>query len=227
MADRPILFSAPMIRALLDGRKTQTRRVLKPQPIVEPNGAWRWEGRNGGFVGAMGTHVDDGFPESAKDFSRFQPGDRLWVKETYSGPHRMGDIPPRDWSHDLPIHYWADSNPKSGDWGRPKPSIHMPRWASRLTLVVTDVRVERLQDISEADAIAEGVRRNPHGNGDQWIDYPEGSSAVGWIDPRDSFRSLWDGLNAARGFGWGANPWVVALTFTVHRCNIDQMEVGQ
>lgn len=91
----------------------------------------------------------------------------------------------------------------------------MLRWASRLTLVVTDVRVQRVQEISEEDAIAEGVFESDVNM------YPELGTA------QHHFQDLWDSLNAKRGFGWSENPWVVATTFTVHKCNIDQMEDTQ
>lgn len=216
MTDRPILFSGPMVRALLDGRKTQTRRVLKPQPgegasfFVSGRGKhiWDWPG--------LGVGTDDG-RELPKRIYRV--GDRLWVRETW--------LPLDGHSNwDLRVSYAADCQQKhfadgeyDSSWNWPKaaktgdvPSIHMPRWASRLTLVVTDARVERLQDISEADAKAEG----PH----QHEDWPEEYHAS-W---RGAFHALWDSLNEKRGFGWDQNPWVAALTFTVHQTNIDAME---
>jgi hypothetical protein len=117
--------------------------------------------------------------------------------------------------------YRATDNPNSYSW---RPGIHMPRWASRLTLTVLDVRVQRLQDISEEDAIAEGIGSNPVQEG-TWIDYPERTSAAGWSDPRKSFRSLWDSINGRReGASWNDNPWVVALSFCVERKNIDAVE---
>lgn len=228
MADRQIRFTAPEIRALLDGRKTQTRLVLKPQPIVEPNGAWRWEGRNGGFVGAMGTHVDEGFPESAKAWCCYQPGDRLWARETwgvgtqpcpYTGWRDGIEYRADGVDDDAPPLYdiipdGVDADSIRSGW---RPSIQMPRWASRLTLIVTDVRVQRVQDISEADAIAEGV----------WPG-EQPPTVIGRVYsptmPVHLFGALWDHLNASRGYGWDANPWVCAVSFQVHRCNIDAME---
>lgn len=177
MTDHPILFSGPMIRALLDGRKTQTRRVLK-------------EDVSGYFCPP-----------------KIRRGDRLWVRET----HGFEAI---DTARGVKVKYRASNGlalpPESG-W---KPSIHMPRWASRLTLTVTDVRVQRLQDISEEDAKAEGV-----GSIESHIPGFESVTCV------QSFQKLWDGLNADRGFGWDVNPWVAAYTFTTHPQNID-MEAG-
>lgn len=174
MKERPILFSAPMVRALLDGRKTQTRRVVKPQPTATREEAIRTYGKGGTFIleaGFFGVRCPYG-----------QLGDRLWVRETWGA------------CAGSPV-YRADDNATCPDGGRWKPSIHMPRWASRITLEVTGVRVERLQDISEEDAIAEGV---PEQRGDPW-----------------AFQCLWDSINGARErCSWAANPWVWAITFS-------------
>lgn len=175
MADRPILFSAPMVKALLDGRKTQTRRILKPQPI--------------GF---------DWYDLKCKP--RFKVGDRLWVRETWNNAIGSSDEP-----------YFKATVAEDTDWTAEeranlvwRPSIFMPRWASRLTLTVTDVRVERLQDISEEDAIAEGVPA-----GLEHIHGPGG------------YRDIWETINGAGS--WAANPWVVAITFDVLNQNIDEV----
>lgn len=201
MADRPIIFSGPMVRAILDGRKTQTRRVLKDQPgerdraFKMDDGSWHQSAHDGTWMTPLKV------PYAA--------GDRLWVREAWK-PHsiyadrRPSDIPPST------IFYAADEKyaPSNTPW---RPSIYMPRWASRLTLTVTDVRVQRLQDISPGDAKAEGVAS-------QLVDHggvgPEGSY-------RDNFRKLWNELNEKRGYGWDVNPWVVAITFTAEQRNID------
>lgn len=214
MADKPILFSAPMVRALLDGTKTQTRRILKPQP---PEGFDRMLG----YVGVSCTKVvfadtDEATFEAA---IRISVGDRIWVKETHSivprTAYRMSEgvpqmLRPND-NHDAAVYRegWERSQP-----GRWRPSIHMPRWASRLTLIVTDVRVERLQDISEEDAAAEG-----------WP-APENRARTGIAEIRDAYpigwyAALWDTINGPGA--WEADPWVVAYTFTVMRGNIDQI----
>jgi hypothetical protein len=190
MTDRGILFSATMVRALLDGRKTQTRRILRPPYGTleyRPDGTWR--------------------PICTKFF----PGDRLYVREAFS--YEAMDI---DRNGFMPPWYWADGNPTSGDFTRPKPSIHMPRWASRLTLTVTDVRVQRLKDISETDAEAEGV--NPCLCGHQCPDGEHGGCCA-MYDPVEAYRSLWNSLHGPDA--WDANPWVCAVTFTVRRGNID------
>lgn len=206
MTDRPIIFSAPMVRALLDCRKTQTRRVLKPQPS-KPWGSAFQDGQRWWTGDSLTAEVIEEWKLP------FATGDRLYVREAFSyerlDTDRNGFMPP--W-------YWADGNPKSGDFMRPKPSIHMPRWASRLTLTVTDVRVQRLQEISEADAAAEGLVSAYEG----WATDTGGSH---WGDTAvNSYRVLWNDLHGPDA--WDANPWVAAITFSVHRANIDQMEAA-
>jgi len=174
VTDRPIIFSAPMIRALLDGRKTQTRRVLKPH----------------------------GDTFSAPSYRR---GDRLYVREA---AHIDGTS----------VNYRADHPGDSAGLGW-RPSIHMPRWASRLTLTVTDVRVQQLQEISADDAVAEGCHFK------RWItgEYPFFDQGVE-ADNRQLVRMYRDLWNSLHGTGaWDANPWVVAISFTVQRGNIDQI----
>ena len=193
MTDKPIIFSAPMVRALLDGRKTQTRRVLKPLPrrtiFFDPK-----------------TAVLDQFQEPP-----YATGDRLWVREAFS--YELLDV---DRNGFMPPWYWADGNPESGDFTRPKPSIHMPRWASRLTLLVTDVRVQRLREISEDDARAEGVCST-------LTRFPDGGSIghpASW-----HFEQLWGQIHGPGA--WDSNPWVCAITFDVQRGNIDDTEVKE
>lgn len=185
MKERPILFSGPMVRAILDGRKTQTRRVIKGE---HTNVFWNSIVVNGygGWTNEHGSPVRCPYGK---------PGDRLWVRETFSY-RDYGDIG----SHDLDKSerwYWADgSQPTHGNWTRPKPSIHMPRWASRITLKITDMRVERLQDISHRDALAEGV--------DYDVSKPDGS-------PLQRFQQLWESLNGPES--WIDNPWVWVVEF--------------
>lgn len=207
MADRPILFSAPMVRALLDGRKTQTRRIIKPRgkhPSLFNDG---W---TDSYI------LDPGNEEWRQKDIPIKLGDRLWVKETHAivprTAYRMSEgvqqtFRPND-DHDAAVYRegWERSQP-----GRWRPSIHMPRWASRLTLTVTEVRVERLQDINEADAKAEGVS-------DEFTDY----ELYGQSQPyRFGYSALWNEINGPGA--WDENPWVVAYTFTVEHGNIDQI----
>ncbi len=217
MADRPILFSAPMIRALFNGRKSQTRRVLKPQPDkfcrdMPNSGAWSQEHWESMYCGTFpdGSRLMKSFP--------YAPGDRLWVRETHKAL-LMGDFPVmwyRADDSDKPISANQYFAMESKGWRSP---IHMPRWASRLTLVVTDVRVQRLQMISDADAVAEGVERCGLGT---WKRYHPKDAAHPVLNPQHSFCTLWHSIHGVNT--WKANPWVVALTFDVHRCNIDQLE---
>lgn len=230
MTDRPILFPAPMVRALRDGRKTQTRRVLKPQPPAEVSVAGVFS--DGLFAWMSGDPEDLESWEFHGDFKApFQSGDRLWVREAHAivprtayrmstGVHQA--LRPDD-DHDAAVYRegWERSRP-----GRWRPSIHMPRWASRLTLLVTEVRVQRLQNISEEDARAEGIeRKSICGIGEVWKHYGNPDAPVGWQLATQSFESLWDSINADRAGGayaWDQNPWVTATTFSVIKANIDQ-----
>ena len=213
MTDRPILFSASMIRALLDGRKTQTRRVLKPQPIINEAGLWRIDFGRRGFAQCHEDYVRLSF--EMRGVLPYAPGDRLWVRETWHP-----DPGPRP-------SYAADftGDPAGFGW---RPSIHMPRSASRPTLTVTDVRVQRVQEISEADAIAEGVVQtwgDFRGDPPSWALRP-GEDDDCFYDNRTSvenFALLWNSLNAKRGFGWDANPWCVAISFRCIPKNIDSL----
>lgn len=208
MKERPILFSGPMVRAILEGRKTMTRRVVKLRygaDVVVTNGQV-WKPARVDYAGYV-------------DCPYGQVGDRLWVREAFSGPHCMDAsdgckaVPPSKWGDCSRIWYWADGNMTEGDWTRPRPSIHMPRWASRILLEIVAVRVERLQDISEADAQAEGVERVVAGVG--WRRYCDPDSEEVGVPPcgdaRRSFRSLWKFINGDES--WNANPWVWVVEF--------------
>lgn len=213
MTDRPIIFSAPMIRALLAGRKAQTRRVITPQPgpwdaLFSENGKW-WDG-----------DAETGEVHSCWNVP-FAVGDRLWVREAHAlvpatayraSPGVVTRANPAD--RDQAAIYragWDRSEP-----GRWRPSIHMHRWASRLTLIVTEVRVQPLQEISEDDARAEGVyQRTIEGEG-WWFGLAGGD---GWRTARDAFRDLWNSIYGPDA--WTANPWVIAISFAVERRNID------
>jgi hypothetical protein len=216
MADRPIIFSAPMVLALLAGRKSMTRRLIKPMA----SGALR----PGDMVVRWGADFGG---QCACFRPRFAPGDRLWVREQWSGARCWRNTKPADrvtgcYGGEVYVRedlwYWADGNPAAGDYEPPRPSIHMPRWASRLTLTVTDVRVQRLNDISEADAVAEGV--NPCLEGHQCPNGGYGGCCATY-DPVDAYATLWNSLHGPDA--WAANPWVCALTFTVARGNIDEV----
>lgn len=233
--ERPILFSPPMVRAILDGRKTQTRRALKPQP--KPDKGWDWSWPLPGKGVTPGTKVcwrDDTKPgtSTANFYCPYgKPGDRLWVKETFAEVHPIAIAegrftkrldagipgpPPVDYLtiykadgefpgvHHTQEYPWrslttADEvEKKHYPHGREtgwSPSMFMPRRASRLDLLITGIRIERLQDISEADAKAEGV-----------IFKPGITNSY-----RQAFANLWAEINGEGS--WSANPWVWAITF--------------
>lgn len=232
MTDLPIIFSGPMVRALIDGHKTQTRRLLYVERkmrggIVPASATMMNVIRNGREVALwppLGSTPDHYFTLSS--WQKVKPGDRLWVRENFSGQHRWSKMPPREWPVLSHIWYWADSDhPPDGDWTRPKPSIHMPRWASRLTLVVTATKVEPLRSIVEADARAEGVQHKelepPGENHEFFIPIGNGELMTGWT-ARDTFANLWNYLHGAGS--WHSNPEVIAISFKVYRKNIDAME---
>jgi len=213
MTDRPILFSAEMVRAILDGRKTQTRRVMNPQPsTVDDAGRW-YRMKSGG----------ESLMTSAYPCPYGAPGDTLWVRETcwaestfdgdgvrYPADHVWRIIENTQEASEA----WCKLARYGGDaaldnqtnTGMRVPSIHMPRWASRITLRITDIRVERLQDISEDDAKAEGCESPLTG-----AEAPAAGPGVFLADERTSFAILWNKINGAGA--WGANPWVWAISF--------------
>ena len=190
MKERPILFSAPMVRALLDGSKTQTRRVVKPQPVYDGRfaGGWKLKGKKGHEAATCSPLIAEVCPYG-------QPGDRLWVRESFAHIYRDNSSPERRSFED--VAYMADGRGIDiGAYGSWKPSIHMPRWASRITLEVTSVRVERLQDISRGEAMAEGC--------------PFPNMAQG-KDPCQWYGKLWEQINGPDS--WEANPWVWVIEF--------------
>jgi hypothetical protein len=230
MSERPILFSAEMVRVILEGKKTQTRRKMSVQPwpdalvtvehfhptVIDRHGDMQ-PGKE-----IFGAHWDDG--EFGLRCPYGAPGDQLWVRETWAR-HASGIDYAADFS--------AVSRPQAGPW---RPSIFMPRPASRITLRITDVRVERLQDISEDDARAEGCKARPFpgpwwqgyrdlGDGEMfhqqavgetapdWMIEPKQMRPTPWLDQsaRDGFRSIWMGLHGPGA--WDANPWVWVLAF--------------
>ncbi len=210
MAERPILFSAPMVRALLGGTKTQTRRALSPQPpdTTHQVSVWHHPDPRPHFYawtdnGEGGAELADG--GWCKPCPYGQPGDRLWVREawTFAGTLDPGVLVYRaDYPACVPPHYENVPPASSLKW---RPSIHLARDQSRLTLEVTGVRVDRLQDISEADAIAEGIVPTHDGYG-----LPDGSHFHA-ADPRQSYLSLWEAINGAGSVE--ANPWTWVVEF--------------
>ena len=183
VAKKPILFSGEMVKAILDGRKTMTRRVVNPQFTA----LWG-QGIRAGHEDAYSIHVnimaDDGSWKWLK-CPYGKPGDTLWVRETFAVNCVGG--------HDF-VFYRADCG-SDGDGAKWKPSIFMPRKHSRINLHITEVRAERLQAISEADMMAEGITHDPQ--------------IATWL----KFASLWNSINEGRGYGWDANPWVWVVSF--------------
>lgn len=242
--DRPIIFSAPMVRALLAGRKTQTRRILTKLmrfgavtefgPSDTRGYDWHFRDRR-----KLWNDLRDA---ELKKYLPYAVGDRLWVRENCQAHEQASGEDGVHFPADeawLPIQ--AGSRGAADDWvtlnhygnrrGAVVPSIHMPRWASRLTLLVTDVRVERLKTISEADAIAEGMP--DFGSFCESLDpgtinaagetASETASRLRW--PQRWFASLWNDINGAGA--WDANPWVVAVSFQPFQTNIDRMPERQ
>jgi hypothetical protein len=226
MRERPILFSGPMIRAILEGRKTQTRRIVKPQPsdswhpvverycptIIEKDGM---DGPGPEVFGASDEDEGRKFPYGA-------PGDFIWVREAWCSAHQDGAFGTAyradntylqgKRSHPKGPHYHF---PQIGPHVRWRPSIHIPRWASRINLEITGVRVERLHEISEADAIAEGIRTMRDDSGT--FVGREGDSSDGrhmvtpWPSARQAYADLWESINGRSS--WDCNPWVWVVEF--------------
>lgn len=242
MNEHPILFRAEMVRAILDGSKTQTRRVIKPQPLMMCSGAWYPSDNPGDSKNRTGLHYANekhmrrGLPI---DFSPYgQPGDRLWVRETYALEHwedepatpkdgrpifhHAGDGTEWDEQRWFYPHYKAtDPAPDlcyeddENDDGEPKckwsPSIHMPRWASRITLEIVNIRVERVQEITEEDAFEEGMTRRLAAEQGFSVSVSEEEFYIS--QARRTFHYFWNSLNAKRGFGWDVNPWAWVIEF--------------
>jgi hypothetical protein len=229
MADRGITFSAPMVRALLDGRKTQTRRLLSPQPVWEPELVYGVTFAAGWSVDKLGLgrwRDSDEFRQNLLPLVRHRPGDRLYVREHWKAHIAYDDLAPSEMGCKEAILYLAENSLPERFAGRHRQARHMPRWASRLTLLVTDVRVQRVQDISEEDAIAEGIEARGMGVLWGWIDYLETNPYVTrhYSDPRQSYASLWDSLHTDAGTRWEDNPFIFAASFDVRRENIDNLE---
>ena len=188
MRERPIPFSAPMVRAILSGAKVQTRRVVKPQPRI--------------LAGELLCWKDDALTDCqmAARSPYGQPGDRLWVREAWRTSPLFDDKPPRELPDFAPLRYEADEALRGawagygyGHQGKYRPPMFMPRWASRMTLEITDVRVERLQEIDTVDCWAEGIPSSPD------------------VDPHHEYIDLWKSIHGPGS--WALNPWVWCISF--------------
>lgn len=227
MIARPILFSAPMVRALLYGNKTQTRRIIK-RPLKHPGWTeYVYFGPSKNNPNCQSRVIECGpdYPDDHTDQVMCPygaAGDRLWVRETWK-PHCGGPISdeyplgtcvkyaadfvmlkPSRWTDDEGR--WCEAHEDETKW---RPSIFMPRWSSRITLEIVSVRVERLQDISEADAIAEGCVKNH--NGYYWGGPHAVSGLKQLATAKSAYNDLWTSINGPGS--WEANPWVWVLDF--------------
>ncbi len=197
MKERPILFSAPMVRAILDGRKTQTRRVVKgvrgDNSLVLKKSTIKKMG--------ITTHVMDAPKHELCPYGK--TGDQLWVRETFAKTDNKG------------IFFRADELSEAdmcaNEIYKWTPSIHMPRMASRIDLEITGVRVERLQNITEEDAIAEGIFKSKFDKYFHSTIHPVKGTYQCWVSARQAFEMLWKSINGADS--WDANPWVWGIEF--------------
>ena len=215
--ERPILFSAPMVRAILEGRKTVTRRTMKPQPDADATvtvesynvAVTNRRGYQEAGPEVFGAWWRDG--ESGCKCPYGKPGDRLWVRETFIDLRGTGvehrpdpDGPLQRYAYAADCRPGSHSDEARKDFGlKYKPSIHMPRGACRILLEITDIRVERLQDISDEQAVCEGIAKTQHGG------YHVEDGKHYFASPVDSFASLWSSV----GGDWSANPWVWVVEF--------------
>jgi len=229
MADRGIMFSAPMVLALLAGRKTQTRR-LATSPLARASVGDRFWVRESFAAEELSrppvqraatakerallkrTHVTALDEEDGRDVLRFAADQAIGqIDNSMEGGERWGAA----------FHYGCkDGARPAGLVGRTIPGIHMPRWASRLTLVVTGVRTERLWQLSEGDAIAEGVVQEASG---QWLPHEAWEAGVSFLSACGAYAALWDSLRPAEGQRWQDDPEVLVLSFDVHQFNIDKL----
>ena len=232
MTERPILFNGPMVRAILDGLKTQTRRVIKPQPPewIREFGFTAFTPKRA--ISGRGNYEDSGPAEKFFKLPYGVPGDRLWVRETWRPEELENGQDGIRFCADKGFQNIDNTKEAADKWLISydnkkclyswRPSIHMPRWASRINLEITDVRVQKIQDISESDAQAEGIQSFTK---DQKVfkywpcDPVDGDMKCTWVDlPRsniEAFRCLWDSINLDRGFGWDKNPYVWTIDFRV------------
>ncbi len=241
MKEYPILFKGDMVRAILEGRKTETRRIVKPTVKGCTVGVYTTAGKV--MLNDVVNVQEDGDPWTGIKCPYGQVGDRLWVRETWAdtsgenGPmisyRAKGGCDRFLVNESYPVDYslypkcnftmWCTdlrSGAKGHNW---RPSIFMPRWASRITLEIIEISVERVQDMDNDNAISEGIN-------EYWIDYDDGGGywnvpalwtnpdgkiikKIQTEDPIEAFSNLWDSINKKRGFGWDSNPWVWVVKF--------------
>jgi hypothetical protein len=233
MKERPILFSSAMVQAILDGSKTMTRRVVVPNSKTQAewltpnilNAVKRFSASaDGWWTMAVGEyqeiehcgHKMDGAHIGSVRCPFGKIGDRLWVREKFAPRTDVDPIAAPAKARHYCLYEGTGDPYDDMNWhdfgGKWKPSIFMPRWASRITLEITDVRVERIQDISDDDCFAEGIDETEEYNRAEH--YASGGSPLeGGSPEKCAFIGLWDKLNAKRGFGWNVNPWVWVIEF--------------
>lgn len=213
MRELPIPFNGPMVRAILEGRKTQTRRIVKPQHFREDHGE-----------DASGQCISAGWYPDLRLCPYGQPGNRLWVREAFRFPQSLDHLSPSEIGEKAlaagypkpwcPTQFEADglrrtpqewrdfvTTPQANEAGRLRAGMHMPHWASRITLEVTGVRVERVQDISGMNAVREGVSIPEH--------MPQDGADPYWA--RREYRRVWEQINGPDS--WSDNPWVWVVEF--------------
>jgi hypothetical protein len=239
--EHPILFSSPIIRAILESRKSQTRRIIKPQPELSESVGFVWKGR------AFGKAISGGEEGTRNNFIRSHigkspvcpygvPGDKLWVKEAWRVGNTHDERTPNQiWEHLTEIGRGVTVLYEAGGWrsiapvervevkyeydkpmpgwaGRKRSSMFMPRLFSRITLEITDVRVQRLNEISDEDCIAEGI---DYDKGTMhcanYLDLKDDERIGRWLGPKGSYASLWEKINGKGS--WDANPWLWCLSF--------------
>lgn len=197
MNEKPILFSTEMVQAILKGHKTQTRRVIMPQITWRPMTEFIYQRRKSGLIDEFS------FLDFIARCPYGQPGDLLWVRESFAYAPNGKFL----YRANFPGDFGSETIDLSTGETMPlvwRPSIHMPRKACRITLQIVNVRVERVQEISKEDILAEGI--NAHFAPRRKDPMPT---------PRSAFAQLWDNINKYRGFGWDVNPWVWAIHFQV------------
>ena len=219
MAEKPIIFSTEMVKAILDGRKTQTRRVCKEIALCDFEWAldrepyignyrtftWDWVTLENVWLYDIQTDVDDHRTYLLKP--KYQPGDHLWVRETWAYVDRRfgGDDEFYVYRASEDGQVW-EREIENWCW---RPSIHMPKEAARIWLKVTGVRVERLQGMTEEDARGEGCITFQDKISNRSF---EGVTTFD-LTAREAFKDLWNSINAKRGYGWETNPWVWVIEF--------------
>ena len=201
-----------MVNAVLDDRKNQTRRVAKIVKSLPDNKGWDCLQKPGrkeclllskdvwSWIPFGGSPIVP-YPNIAEFCPYGKPGDRLWVRETWRFDAIDKEIGIKERREDC-LQYRADEDFQEVQW---IPSIFMPKWACRLWLEITDVKIQRVGKISEEDAAAEG--------GPKILGFDDGKNSMGWMSYRKWYKDLWDSLNAKRGFGWDKSPWVWVVKF--------------